>query len=242
MTTSTGTRATMGELASTRGWGPGWPTDRRADMAKVTDGNDVTVYVHKAVAVLFGLLMRETERLGYQLRGGSCWGYAGRYIRGSASVPSNHSWGLAIDENADENPMGTRHGAIRAHADVIALWKSYGFRWGGDYSGRPDDMHFEFMGTPADASRMTERALRELGHIPTHAPQEDDDVKTPPVLWYTADGAAQCAWFHDSQKFVVFADGDEIAAFKAEYPDVVTKAPARLSRAQEAFYRKASSA
>ena len=33
-----------------------------------------------------------------------------------------------------------------------AFWETYGFRWGGNYSGTQDWMHMEFMGTPAQAA------------------------------------------------------------------------------------------
>jgi hypothetical protein len=47
------------------------------------------------------------------------------------------------------------------------LWNRYGFAWGGNYnddgrSGKADSMHYEFMGTPADADAMTALALYEL--------------------------------------------------------------------------------
>jgi peptidoglycan hydrolase-like protein with peptidoglycan-binding domain len=39
-----------------------------------------------------------------------------------------------------------------------ALWKSKNFRWGGDYPRRKDTMHYEFMGSPADAARLAAEA------------------------------------------------------------------------------------
>jgi hypothetical protein len=35
------------------------------------------------------------------------------------------------------------------------LMTRYGLRWGGEYTGTPDPMHFEFMLTPADADSIT---------------------------------------------------------------------------------------
>jgi hypothetical protein len=43
------------------------------------------------------------------------------------------------------------------------LWNDYDFRWGGNYSGTKDWMHFEFMGSVNDAARMTEKAMATLG-------------------------------------------------------------------------------
>jgi hypothetical protein len=54
-------------------------------------------------------------------------------------------------------------GATHTIPEAMArLWNDYGFRWGGDYPGSKDWMHFEFMGTPQDARAMTEKARLEL--------------------------------------------------------------------------------
>lgn len=138
--------------ADKRGWGKGWPTDRSADQRKVT-GAGITLTVHKRIAGLVGWLLNETERVGYDLHAGECWGYASRPIRGSRK-PSNHSWGLAVDLNAPANPMGDRL-VTDIPAAVVDLWETHGFAWGGDYQGRKDAMHFEFSGTPSDADRIS---------------------------------------------------------------------------------------
>lgn len=72
--------------------------------------------------------------------------YAGAYnprkVRGSATKWSNHAYGAAIDLNAEENGFGKGHGNIPQ--PVIDAFKRQGARWGGDYRGRTDPMHFEF--------------------------------------------------------------------------------------------------
>lgn len=79
--------------------------------------------------------------------------YAGAYnprkIRNSATKWSNHAYGAAIDLNAEENGFGAGHGNIPQ--PVVDAFKRQGARWGGDYKGRTDPMHFEFCdgGTPA---------------------------------------------------------------------------------------------
>lgn len=147
--------------AEARGWGRGWPANNASKMVTVSRPDGVRVPVHREIAELVAWLLEWTERLGYDLRPGWCWGYSNRPIRGTRR-PSNHSWGLAGDLNAPENPMGPRTGKIRKHPKVIDLWERFGFRWGGRYSGRADDMHMEFMGTPADAKAMTALARTQL--------------------------------------------------------------------------------
>jgi hypothetical protein len=141
----------MTGTAEERGWGPGWQTDRRADMAKVTAG-DVSVWVHKEIAPAVGWLMAATVQLGYPLKNGQCWGYACRAIRNS-NKPSNHSWGLAVDINAPSNPMGDKL-ITDMPKWMTDMWKTFGFRWGGDYAGRKDAMHFEYMGTVDEARKL----------------------------------------------------------------------------------------
>lgn len=72
--------------------------------------------------------------------------YAGSYnprkVRGSATKWSNHAYGAAIDLNASENGFGKGKGNIPQ--PVVDAFKRQGARWGGDYKGRTDPMHFEF--------------------------------------------------------------------------------------------------
>ncbi len=133
--------------ASSRGWGRGWPHCQESRMEVVSVGDGVQLRVRKEIASLVSRLCRETIEGGYHLHRGQCWGFACRAIRGT-SRPSNHSWGLAVDLNSLKNPMGPR--LVTDMPDWLpALWKRNGFRWGGDYHGRKDAMHFEYMGTRA---------------------------------------------------------------------------------------------
>jgi hypothetical protein len=65
------------------------------------------------------------------------------------------------------------------------LWNAYGFRWGGDYINRPDAMHYEFMGSVADAARLTQVARQNrLGEIrvpPKPKPPEPPEPPKPKV-------------------------------------------------------------
>lgn len=62
-----------------------------------------------------------------------------RKIAGSRNW-SNHSWACAIDLSPDTNGFNAKStlGSV-----VIAAFKAEGWRWGGDYRGRKDPMHFE---------------------------------------------------------------------------------------------------
>jgi Putative peptidoglycan binding domain/D-alanyl-D-alanine carboxypeptidase len=152
----------MVELASARGWGPGWPHPHTDHIVTVVCGaNRIKLPVRTEIAPLVRHLVADLELQHGPFHQGQCWGFANRAIRGS-NRPSNHSWGLAIDLDAPENPMTTdpraRH-TIGSYASGVAA--RYGFRWGGDYIGRKDYMHFEFMGTTASAAAL----VRGLGDV-----------------------------------------------------------------------------
>jgi hypothetical protein len=63
-----------------------------------------------------------------------------RSVRGATHL-SMHAYGAAIDLDSAHNPLGATHGTMPA--EVVAIFKAEGWRWGGDYSGRKDWMHFE---------------------------------------------------------------------------------------------------
>jgi hypothetical protein len=152
----------MAELASARGWGPGWPHPHTEHIVTAVCGaSRIKLPVRSEIAPLVQHLVADLEHRHGPFHPGECWGFANRAIRGSTR-PSNHSWGLAIDLDAPENPMTTdpraRH-TIGSYASGVAA--RYGFRWGGDYVGRKDYMHFEFMGTPASAAVL----VRGLGSV-----------------------------------------------------------------------------
>lgn len=80
---------------------------------------------------------------------GWCWGWYVKRIEGSTAY-SNHSSGTAIDYNAPAHPMGVwgTYSVVKRTA-IRELLRRYSgvIRWGGDYTTRPDDMHFEIVGS-----------------------------------------------------------------------------------------------
>ena len=68
--------------------------------------------------------------------------YVPKLIEDSNSI-SMHTWGLAVDLNVPTNQRGT-NGDMDPR--VVNIFKSWGFRWGGDYvHAPPDPMHFELI-------------------------------------------------------------------------------------------------
>ncbi|MDP3890479.1 M15 family metallopeptidase [Nocardioides sp.] len=64
--------------------------------------------------------------------------YYPRFIANSTNL-SLHSWGIALDMNVPGNQRGTVGEMDR---QVVAIFKKWGFAWGGDWSWT-DPMHFE---------------------------------------------------------------------------------------------------
>jgi hypothetical protein len=101
--------------------------------------------------------------------------YNKRYIRGSSSKWSNHAYGAAIDINAEENGFNVTGNIPLV---LIAAFKSEGARWGGDYRGRKDPMHFEFCDS-GEPQRTFEQWLEHYG-VP--------EVESPPMAVVDTNG------------------------------------------------------
>lgn len=66
--------------------------------------------------------------------------YARRAIRGQASHPSTHSWGIAVDMGVSHFPLGSLK---RMPDGIIKAMQAAGFFYGGDFKSRKDPMHFQ---------------------------------------------------------------------------------------------------
>ena len=73
---------------------------------------------------------------------GGCYEF--RNIGGSHTL-SVHSFGAAIDLDPENNPRGKRYqtGIGMMPQAVIDIFKAEGWKWGGDFSTKPDCMHFQ---------------------------------------------------------------------------------------------------
>ncbi|PUA83015.1 M15 family metallopeptidase [Nocardioides currus] len=85
------------------------------------------------------LEIQSTGNLAQEIHPGEYAGcYYPRYIAGTQQL-SLHSFGIALDLNVPGNQRGTVGEMNRA---VVAIFKKWGFAWGGDW-GYTDPMHFE---------------------------------------------------------------------------------------------------
>jgi hypothetical protein len=161
----------------------GWPAGRRDLVSpRYVPGTRVRLVVRNGaagdllleVAALYDLLVQDIDQTADD------WGYAERPIRGS-TVVSNHASGTAIDLNATCWMLGQPAsvnldaGQITKVREIVAAAAGV-VRWGGDYTGRKDPMHFEISNghTEADCAHAL-AALRAHYGRPS-ALQEDDDM------------------------------------------------------------------
>lgn len=159
---------------SAQGWGSGWPNCQASKMKTITaqdqttgENYDIKVTVRAEIAQLVADLLEATDKL-YDLDQHDTGAYNCRPIAGTSRA-SNHSWGLAIDLNWDDNPQGAwTHSVIPPK--VVAMWIDCGFGWGGFYKGTPDLMHFEYLGTPKSVAANAKKAAKYNGTAPAPAP------------------------------------------------------------------------
>lgn len=118
--------------------------------------------VHKALAPTFSAAFAELATKFPDFPVHSAWCYIHRYMRNDASTPlSYHSYGIAFDLNPQQNftrsyprrngpkPFSRAWKRVWGDAgavtpEIVELFKSYGFAWGGDWTSFVDPMHFEY--------------------------------------------------------------------------------------------------
>lgn len=117
---------------------------------------------------------------------GTCWGWFVKPIEGSSTI-SNHASGTAWDVNADQHPMGQPAAAnmtrreILACRDLVAAADGV-LRWGGDYTGRPDPMHWEIVGTPKQAAALAAK-IKKASTSVALTPAENSAIAA--AVWAT---------------------------------------------------------
>lgn len=137
----------------------GWPVyTTSADLTPLRwiTGRVVPGPVHAVLDHLCRRFDAEVEPIAV----GQSWGWAYRPIRGQTSGYSNHASGTAIDLNAPKHPLGRRGTFTPGQVETIhAILRDLdgAVRWGGDYTRRADEMHFEINTDPATLRRVADR-------------------------------------------------------------------------------------
>lgn len=115
-------------------------------LAVATNGKYTRMRFHKECAYQLQQFFIEIEKKGLlPLVKTYAGAYYPRFVRGSRTVLSNHSYGTAFDINPAWNGLGKtpalvgQPGSVR---ELVPIANKWGFYWGGHFS-RPDGMHFE---------------------------------------------------------------------------------------------------
>jgi hypothetical protein len=173
----------MSSTAEDRGWGPGWPNCQLDKLVLIEPIPGKRFTVRAELADLFTAYIAryddEVEDIELKIDDGcfNCRPQRGTEHR-LHPKPSNHSWGMAIDFNTERHPLAARGTfdapELLALRVLLATPAFQNMQWGGDYRHRADEMHHEYLGTPADA--IADSALLQL-QMPAAPAEEDDDVK-----------------------------------------------------------------
>lgn len=141
----------------------GYPASKNPDEIRITSylvkGTSRKLRCAESVGPLLAAFAAEFHVLIEEIDEGVFdeWGYAFRMVRGSTDRLSCHSSGTALDLNATKHPLGQVGTFPAAKVPMIrALAKKYGLKWGGDYKGRADEMHFEVQVNAAKAKALIE--------------------------------------------------------------------------------------
>ena len=97
-------------------------------------------------------------------------------LKRGGSTPSNHSFGTALDVNAEWNGFKQRPadpGETGDLHEVAQVFKKFGFIWGGDWRNTPDGMHFEI------ARILSAAELKALQGVVTGIPATENSGSVP---------------------------------------------------------------
>lgn len=130
-------------------------------MARYTvPGSKVWVVIRKGdVSVVLLELMRRFNKDVQPLRQIDIGGYNPRSVIGGRSL-SNHASGTAVDLRWRDHPLGVRNTFTDKQEREIRKILSYMdgvVRWGGNYQGRKDEMHFEINASLARVSDLADK-------------------------------------------------------------------------------------
>jgi hypothetical protein len=104
------------------------------------------VRAHDRIVDLLVVTLMECFSRGVKptrLKYGGC--YSWRAKRTSTSL-SLHTWGIAVDLEPAENPLGQPwvDDGKRLDPRIIEVFKGRGWFWGGEFGGTPDPQHFQW--------------------------------------------------------------------------------------------------
>lgn len=166
----------------------GWRANDRSVIASIDIPGGRLAVRSGSIGVIFQHLATRFHNEVENLVWPGNWGYAERVVRGGTDL-SNHASGTAIDLNAPRHPLGTLPTANFSAAQINKIHEIVNFyegviRWGGDYVGRKDGMHFEINDgvTEAQVDRIAAKIKGGVVPVPTPTPTPAP-VSNPDARW-----------------------------------------------------------
>lgn len=126
---------------------PGWEAKHMLVVSDLPGWKGRKLYLHRAMEMPLRAALGGAIATGWLPTSLGC--FAPRLKRNGSGLLSLHSWGCAIDVDAQTNPMlldcpiGDPRRRHALPVPVIAAFKSAGFFWGGDWPTLFDPMHFQ---------------------------------------------------------------------------------------------------
>ena len=138
----------------------GWSATPSLIASFTVPGTQVRVALRKGdSSVILLELMRRFNAEVQSLRQKDTGGYNPRSIIDSRTL-SNHASGTAVDLRWNDHPMGAR-GTFTAQqrATILRILRDLEgvVRWGGNYTGRKDEMHFEINASASAVKRVADK-------------------------------------------------------------------------------------
>lgn len=110
---------------------------------------NIKITLHKNIASEVEAVFNELAAIKFPVK--DAYAYSWRQQASGTGSRSHHSYGVAIDLNANDNPAvywgrsPDKSSAFYNNDRVVAIWKNHGFYWGGDWSKKYyDPMHFSY--------------------------------------------------------------------------------------------------
>lgn len=150
------------------------------------------------LAPLAQLLLEQTVALGFPLAhaahpDGGLGSFVMRDIKGGSTAPSWHSWCVALDLMTKGSPRRNTWRSVIA-PEMVELWESAGWGWGGRFRNPFDPHHFEYRGrpehVPADIERAKEAAAR-IARRREPPPPEDMTVEQVKAVQRSVNGVLE---------------------------------------------------
>lgn len=119
------------------------------------------------VETVLDYVLEQFDQRVEPLKNPGCWGGNYRANRNDPTSLSNHASWTAVDANAPAHPNGvptSRTFTVTQVAEVhkILAEVDHAIRWGGDYTGTPDAMHFEVNCDAATLHAVAERLRDDM--------------------------------------------------------------------------------